>query len=571
MKNSKILLVDDERIVLTGLAQQIKEGIGNFSIEVAENAEEAIEVCEEIKENQQEIALIISDQLMPGMKGDELLIRLHQMFPDAIKILLTGQASMDAVQNAINHANLYRFLSKPWNKTDLVMSVKEALHLYENNQKLKENNILLDSLYQNTQKLQTIHKTHDLFKLAERITFQEIDLNFQSFIDLKNNQVIHSKGISDYENEKLLTWLPSQINFLSPSTFHHLKNKNFEIPLKNTTETVIIQLSENIFWIISSESPFKNFAFNWLRLFSENLKIQLQKCFLFENLENQVEQRTHEVKMQAQVIQQQHEDILHSLKYARRIQEAILPKMNIQNCPLKYHYLYQPKDIVSGDFYWYKNLGDIILFALGDCTGHGVPGAMLSTLSISLLNQLITDYSKKWFKVNTIDNNNYQPLEINDFLNLFAMNFSESLNRTLDHHAKDGLEIGIFAFDLSTSTLQFAGANMDLWIIRNQNIIELEGCKQSIEGWNFNFQTYKNNVFSCEPNDFLVLFTDGVADQFGGEQNRKFGYKKLREFFLQYFKPKSSPDQLDWLTQQLREWQGNNEQTDDRLCFVFKV
>ncbi len=265
------------------------------------------------------------------------------------------------------------------------------------------------------------------------------------------------------------------------------------------------------------------------------------------------------------IIEEKNEDILQSIRYAKRIQKAILPKVNIQNCPLDFHYIYEPKDVVSGDFYWFKDYRQHILFGLGDCTGHGVPGAMLATLSISLLNQLVVDFLKS----NSAPSQN--PRSIDSLFNQFDSQFAENLHQTFDYHAKDGLELGLFSYNLNTRLLQFVGANMDLWIIRNQEVIEIQGKKQSIEGWNLNHNSFTYQALLCQPNDFIVLFTDGIPDQFGGDNNKKFGYKKLREFFIEYLKPENSPNQLDWLEHKLKEWQGEHPQTDDRLCFVFKL
>ncbi len=561
MGKVKILCVDDERSILANLAQQLREELGNeCEIETAGDPLEANEIIQE--NSNSEIALVISDQIMPKMKGDEFLAQLHQTHPHAKKILLTGQSNMEAIQNAVNKANLYRYLSKPWDKTDLIMTVKEAINLYKKSKKIEENNLLLESIYKNTQILQPVYNTNELINITEQITFQAIDLSFQLFYNIQKQSVVLCRGLITENELHILNWLQNKIPNIQLNKFLIFENNN-EIPIKNFKQLIAIELTEKIIWVIGFTKSENNFTQSWLKLFTENLKAQLQKAYLFENMELKIRERTQEVQKQNAIIQEQHQDIMHSIRYAQRIQKAILPKINIKNCPLNFHFLYQPRDIISGDFYWFKNLGDTLLFALGDCTGHGVPGAMLSTLSISILNQLIADFQRKYK-----EDINFQ---INEFINQFAQNFSESLNRTYEHHAKDGLEIGLFLFNTQSYELQFAGANMDLWIVRNQKLFEIEGCKQSIEGWNFDFQAFKNNTFQCECNDFIVLFTDGIPDQFGGENNRKFGYKKLREFFIEYLKPENSPNQLDWLNHVLKEWQGNQPQTDDRLCFVFKV
>ena len=138
-KNEKaILCVDDEEIVLTSLERQLKTFFGDeYIIELAQNADDALEIYDELKEDGIELALVISDFIMPGMNGDKLLIKTHEILPDVKKILLTGQANLEGVTNIINHGALYRYIAKPWEENDLIMTVKEALKSYSQEQEIK--------------------------------------------------------------------------------------------------------------------------------------------------------------------------------------------------------------------------------------------------------------------------------------------------------------------------------------------------------------------------------------------------------------------------------------------------
>ena len=138
MKKSIIICVDDEPVVLKGLETQLGRIFGkDYSIEFAENGEEALDIIEEIQKNGDVFPLIISDQLMPGIKGNELLKKIHQISEKTLKILLTGQADAAAVGDAVNNAKLYRYISKPWDAEDLVLTVTEALRSYFQDKKLK--------------------------------------------------------------------------------------------------------------------------------------------------------------------------------------------------------------------------------------------------------------------------------------------------------------------------------------------------------------------------------------------------------------------------------------------------
>ncbi|MEM9163128.1 MAG: histidine kinase dimerization/phospho-acceptor domain-containing protein, partial [Cyanobacteria bacterium P01_F01_bin.4] len=137
-----IICVDDESTVLETLKEQLGRHLrtNRFLIEVAETGSEALEIIEELREDDIDVALVISDQIMPGMRGDELLVKVHKQHPEILKILLTGQANTEAVGNAVNNANLYRYIAKPWEETDLCLTVNEALRCYQQACQLTEQN-----------------------------------------------------------------------------------------------------------------------------------------------------------------------------------------------------------------------------------------------------------------------------------------------------------------------------------------------------------------------------------------------------------------------------------------------
>ena len=156
MSRSAIVCVDDERVVLISLRDQLIHHLGNdYDIELAESAEEALEIFAEFQQDEIEIPLIISDQIMPGMKGDELLIQIHTHYPKTLKILLTGQASAEAVGNAVNAANLYRYIAKPWDAADLCLTVTEALRSYAQDKQLAEQNEALQNINAELEQLNT--------------------------------------------------------------------------------------------------------------------------------------------------------------------------------------------------------------------------------------------------------------------------------------------------------------------------------------------------------------------------------------------------------------------------------
>jgi two-component system, sensor histidine kinase and response regulator len=166
-----ILCVDDEKLVLISLKAQLKRGLGpDYIIETAESGEDALEIIDEIQEEHAEMPLIISDQIMPGIKGDDLLIMVHERLPSALSIMLTGQANADAVGKALNQAKLYHYISKPWDETDLILTVSEAIRSFYQEKTIEEQNSELERL---VQQLQDYNETLEQ-KVLERT--QEIAL-----------------------------------------------------------------------------------------------------------------------------------------------------------------------------------------------------------------------------------------------------------------------------------------------------------------------------------------------------------------------------------------------------------
>ncbi len=194
MPKLAILCVDDEEVVLESLKEQLKRPFGkDFYIEIAESSEDALEIIQELQDDQIEVALVISDQIMPGMKGDEFLIQVHDRSPNTLKILLTGQASAEAVGNAVNHARLYRYIAKPWDQTDLSLTVTEALRRYVQDQQLAQQNQQLQRVNQ-----ELAHLNASLEQKVSDRTAQLVAVN---------QQLQHAKESAEVANQAKSTFL----------------------------------------------------------------------------------------------------------------------------------------------------------------------------------------------------------------------------------------------------------------------------------------------------------------------------------------------------------------------------
>jgi serine phosphatase RsbU (regulator of sigma subunit) len=262
-----------------------------------------------------------------------------------------------------------------------------------------------------------------------------------------------------------------------------------------------------------------------------------------------------EIEQQHFVLEEQHKEITDSINYAKRIQDAILPPLTMvrEHIPDSF-ILYKPKDIVAGDFYWLESVTtndkeQIILFAAADCTGHGVPGAMVSIVCHNSMNRAVREF------------NLIEPHQILDKTReLVVETFEKSHNEV-----HDGMDIALCSIDKTTNKLIYAGANNGLYLIRNHELIEYKPDKQPIGNYH-HIKPFNKHEIQLKKGDVIYMYTDGYADQFGGEKGKKFKYKPFKELLLSIHN-KPLDEQHELMQKAFIEWQGNLEQIDD-VCII---
>ncbi len=268
-----------------------------------------------------------------------------------------------------------------------------------------------------------------------------------------------------------------------------------------------------------------------------------------------IEKQKLEVELQKELVEEQHKEIKDSMEYAKRIQSAILPPSRIVKEYLKESFiLYKPKDIVAGDFYWMESVAltgnnkeQKILFAAADCTGHGVPGAMVSVICNGALNRSIREYGLT---------------EVGEILDKTREIVIQEFEKS-DEEVKDGMDIALCS--LEGNKLHYAGAHNPLWIIRNGVILETKANKQPIGQFD-NPTPYTTHSFELEKGDSIYIFSDGYVDQFGGEKGKKFKTKAFRTLLLS-IQDKSMEDQKAIIDESFESWRGSLEQIDD-VCVI---
>jgi len=275
-----------------------------------------------------------------------------------------------------------------------------------------------------------------------------------------------------------------------------------------------------------------------------------------KSLKKIIDERTAEVVRQKNEIEVKNKDITDSINYAKKIQEAILPNTDIFKSLFKDGFiLYKPKDIVSGDFYWLSEKENEVLIAAADCTGHGVPGAFMSMIGHALLNEIVNDKGIT------------QPAKILDSLRSGIIKALKQSGKSGE--SKDGMDIALCNINREKGSLQYAGANNALFLIRNKELIEYKADKFPI-GIGVNMESFSNNFIEIKKDDTIYIFSDGYADQFGGKDGKKFMRKRFKQMFLD-INHLSMDEQKKEVGDSLTNWQGSYSQVDDVLVIGIKI
>jgi len=248
--------------------------------------------------------------------------------------------------------------------------------------------------------------------------------------------------------------------------------------------------------------------------------------------------------------------ITDSLVYAQRIQEARLPSETYFGRHFKDSFiLLKPKDIVSGDFYWIGEKEDTVFVVAADCTGHGVPGALMSMIGLEIIEKAINE--------DKIDD----PSRILSVLNK-GLEKTFSREKNIGSIIRDGMDVGLCVIQKNRKKIKYAGAFFPLYMIRDNILTEIKGDKIII-GMNPENKSYKNHEIDLKDDDIFYMFSDGYVDQFGGTDNKKFMYRRFRHLLMTIHRF-ASADQKSILEENIRTWMGRNVQVDDIMVIGFK-
>ncbi len=273
-------------------------------------------------------------------------------------------------------------------------------------------------------------------------------------------------------------------------------------------------------------------------------------------LEEKVQERTKEIQNQKEHIEKQNKEIKYSFDYAKKIQSTVLPQHDVFDNLFSEHFIFfKPRDIVSGDFYWVSQSDHRIVLTAADCTGHGVPGSLMSMLGITMLHEIV---------------NEKEVMNSDEILNQLRL----SIARTLKQEGKigeqkDGIDMALMIYDTTTRKLEFSGANNPLYIIRNGEMLEYKGNNMPVAYYE-KMSDFTRYTIDMKQGDRVYMFTDGFPDQFGGPQGKKFKYRPFKDLLLEVHE-RPMEEQQRILSLIFDEWKGDLSQIDDVLVIGLRL
>jgi len=392
---------------------------------------------------------------------------------------------------------------------------------------------------------------------ALRYSDNSISFSFDAPVFMQNNQVYFSCRLDGYDT----TW--SKPSLATEKNYTNLYEGSYTFRVRsvdaygNTSSEGRYTFSVAPPWYRTYVAYFLYFllfiVIIFLAIRITVMRLRRQK----EKLEMIVMERTAEVVAQKQMLETAYVEIKDSIRYAKRIQNALLAsdKLLSENLP-EYFIYYKPKDIVSGDFYWAQPKGDWLYMITADCTGHGVPGAFMSLLNISFLNEAINTTGF------------VSPAEILAEVRTRIIEVLRSDGS--EEGGKDGMDCVLCAYNFKTRQLLFSAANNPLWICRDKTILEYKADKYPVGKHIREDEPFRLQEVTLLPGDIVYTFTDGYADQFGGADGKKFKVKQLKELLLSIAHLPMN-EQKDVVSKTLRKWKKGFEQIDDVLVAGVRV
>lgn len=486
------------------------------------------------------IDVVLLDLNLPDSQGIETLEKFKSVYPNLPVVVLTGMDDSATGKEAIRLGAQDYLVKGDFNDSMLRKTIDFSI----------ERQHITKMLYEQDYKYRYIFDNSlDAIFIASR--------RARSFVNFN----VSLQRMLGYERAELFKLNPQDL-FVDPDGFKICKESFLNNGFINNQELELYTKSGRIIHILLNINDVRDLNQVTIGLQGivkdiTSLKIQKQKLQeLNQELEAKVVKRTQELFEAKKKVEEKNRLVESSIDYAQNIQNALLPSMGeVRNLVDNSFLIFKPRDIVSGDFYWINKVGNKVIFIIGDCTGHGVPGAFMSFIGVQQLNEIICEQRQT------------DPSKI-----LFELN--HRVNRLLKKHDKpthpihEGMDIGVCCFNFSNGTLEFASARRPLYVSRENEFWEIKGTNKSIG--EENNVIFENKKILLNSEDRVFLFTDGYADQIGGKFNKKFMSRRFREL-LQEISLETPERQKLILESTFEEWKGSEMQIDDICGFGITI
>jgi len=455
---------------------------------------------------------------------------LQNKFAEALKIMQEALTIRKSLNNqapiSINLNNIGEIYLMQKKYSDAVPYLLESERISKKINYTDLRNHTLQLLAQCYYNLSEFKKAYDYFGESAQIK--------DSIYTEKNSRIINEME-GKYQNEKKQLQIESL----------HQQNELKETKLSKQKTTIVLVLIAAILAGITV-----------IFIFMSNRKIKKAHKIISKQKEI-VEQAKHKVETQKELIEEKNKEILDSIHYAKRIQRAVITSdQYISKHLTDFFVLYKPKDIVSGDFYWALEFDTQFYLATADCTGHGVPGAFMSLLNISIFNEVIIEK---------------QITAPHLVLNEARKDIIKALNPEGQvEEGKDGMDCILTCFDFKNNILQYSAANNSFYIVRENKLIVCPADKMPVGKSPRDHESFTLRSVELQKGDIVYTLTDGYPDQFGGPKGKKFKYKQLEEILLDV-NQLSLEEQKNILSERFESWRGNLEQVDDVLLIGIRI
>ncbi len=572
MEKGIIVCVDDDLQLLSVLREQIESALGkNFQTEIFTSPFDALEYLSEVAEEvSNNTPVIISDHLMPGMMGDEFLVKSNKILPNSRKILLTGQTNIDAISRAVNEARLFRYIPKPWDANDLKLTVEEAVKSYQLDRELSGRISMMSALNKTSKLLLARCTQIELLDKLCTLVMADTASDRGVVIHMKQHKGIYAVE-RPINNDKPNYWSIESAEYFPLTVLDHFQSNSQILVVNNALKdtpwnedlyikthkvksfiAIKVEHSDDFQTLIYLEKNklgyFQPLQIEYLDMISQHANVAIENARLNEELEAKVIERTQE-------LERKNQDIIQSIRFSQRIQNSFSTPIEVIKDIIPDIFIwYQPMEILSGDFYWFSSRRKQAYLAVIDCTGHGIPGSMLSVVAANSLDYIMRDFGQS------------HPDQVLAELNDRICKIFHPRDDNDKTGSAEGMEIALVKVDFNLHKIQFSGAKRPLCYFHKNELTVIQGANRPVGGIQMMYKDlpFTTQELKFEPGDRFYMFTNGITEQFDAADRRKFSPKRLRELLI---KVQSLPLNLQQqaIKEELDNWRGFNEQTDDIL------